>query len=489
MITQSNQQAYNLSQLGTGNPVTQQYRRLVVILVLLLLMTIVGFTYLVGKTFAGYQAMYQPSRIKVGPLEPLVALDVPPLELTLLAVSAMLIIGLSAVLVEVVATFMTITPRRDVLSAPREESWQGELGPVSVTVVVPAHNEESSLPHTLRALEEQQRPPDRIVVVADNCTDATVDVARSMGYEVFETVDNTHKKGGALNQVLLTLLPQLSPHDVVLVIDADTKLSPRFIEVAARHMENDSELGAVGGIFYGEPGHGLVGQFQRNEYTRYALQLRARRGRVFVLTGTASMFRVGALLDVAAARGIFIPGQPGQVYDTAAMTEDNELTLALKSLGATMTSPPECRVTTEIMPDWKHLWVQRKRWQRGALENLSAYGITRATMRYWGQQIGIAYGAVALSLALVLMVITALSVDEWVWFPFWTGIGLLFLAERVITVWAGGWRARLLALTLFPELLYDLFLQVVFYRSLLDITLDRASTWGHVQHETTGAPA
>ena len=48
---------------------------------------------------------------------------------------------------------------------------------------------------------------------------------------------------------------------------------------------------AVGGLFYGEEGHGLIGQFQRNEYLRYGREIRRRRGRVFVLTGTASMFR------------------------------------------------------------------------------------------------------------------------------------------------------------------------------------------------------
>jgi len=157
-------------------------------------------------------------------------------------------------------------------------------------------------------------------------------------------------------------------------MDADTSLGPRFIEVAARHLEDDPELAAVGGVFYGEPGSGLIGQFQRNEYTRYSLQIRQRRGRVFVLTGTATMFRAEALLDVAAARGVFIPGEPGKVYDTAALTEDNELTLALKSLGATMMSPAECYVVTEIMPTWRNLWKQRQRWQRGALENLGAYG-------------------------------------------------------------------------------------------------------------------
>jgi cellulose synthase/poly-beta-1,6-N-acetylglucosamine synthase-like glycosyltransferase len=458
------------------------YRRLVVVLVLTLLVVIGVYAYFVGRYFAGYQAMNTPERVHVGWFDPLVAFDAPPWQLVALAVASMLLIGLSAVVVEVVATLMTVNPRRTHLSERRAEARHYDAGPVRVTALVPAHNEEASIPETLAALGRQSRPPDRVVVIADNCTDTTVDIARAMGHEVFETVGNTHKKGGALNQVLVNVLPTMAASDVVLVIDADTKLSTEFIEVAAERMEADGELGAVGGVFYGDPGHGLVGQFQRNEYTRYALQLRARRGRVFVLTGTASMFRTGALLDVAAARGIVIPGEPGQIYDTAAMTEDNELTLALKSLGTTMTSPTQCRVTTEIMPDWSHLWVQRRRWQRGALENLSAYGITRATLRYWGQQVGIAYGALALNLAIVLMFITAVSVDEWIWFPFWTAVGLMFLAERVITVWAGGWRARILAVTLIPELCYDVFLQVVFMRSLLDIVLDRAGVWGHVNH-------
>jgi biofilm PGA synthesis N-glycosyltransferase PgaC len=52
--------------------------------------------------------------------------------------------------------------------------------------------------------------------------------------------------------------------------------------------------------------------------------------------------------------------------------------------------------------------------------------------------------------------------------------------ERVVTVWAGGWRARLLAMTLFPELFFATFLAVVFVKGALDISLGRAATWKHV---------
>ena len=140
----------------------------------------------------------------------------------------------------------------------------------------------------------------------------------------------------------------------------------------------------------------LVGQFLRNEYTRYAREIARRRGRVFVLTGTASVFRSRAMKVVADSRGSLIPGRRGDVYDTAALTEDNEITIALKSLGALIISPRECTVVTEVMPTWRSLWAQRLRWQRGALENLGAYGVTAQTARYWSQQLGIGYGVIAL---------------------------------------------------------------------------------------------
>ncbi|WP_241986236.1 glycosyltransferase family 2 protein [Cryobacterium psychrophilum] len=358
-------------------------------------------------------------------------------------------------------------------------------GPVVVTVLIPAHNEEASLPDTLRSILAQSHRPGRVIVVADNCTDGTVAIARSHGVEVVETVENTARKAGALNQVLRRILPDQGPNDVIMVLDADTAVDDGFLAGAVSRFTNDRGLMAVGGLFYGEEGAGLLGQLQRNEYVRYSTQIGRRRGRVFVLTGTASLFRSTALRSVAAHRGVSIPGISGDVYDTAALTEDNELTLALKSLGALIISPAECTVVTEVMPTVEALWVQRLRWQRGALENLGAYGITRATFRYWAQQLGIGYSVIALGCFVLLIVITVLAVNVWVWFPFWLGLGFVFTAERVVSVWKGGWRARLLAAALVPELVFDIVLDLVYVQGIIDITLGRTGAWGHVDHAPT----
>lgn len=353
-------------------------------------------------------------------------------------------------------------------------------GPVTVTVLIPAHNEESCIEQTIRSLQGQSHSPERIVVVADNCSDRTEQIAADCGVEVFRTHDNTKKKAGGLNQALRRVLPELGDNDLVMVMDADTTLDDGFLEAACRRMTDDRALMAVGGLFYGEPGKGLLGQFQRNEYTRYAREMKRRRGRVFVLTGTASLFRPRALRSISAHRGALLPGVHGDVYDTLALTEDNELTLALKCLGGLIISPAECTVVTEVMPTWRALWAQRLRWQRGALENLGEYGVEAQTFRYWAQQLGIGYGVIALSTYLVLILLMILALDSWIWFPFWLGLGVIFSAERLVTVWKGGWRARLLSVTLFPELYYAMFLNLVFVKGVVDITLGNRAQWKHV---------
>lgn len=378
----------------------------------------------------------------------------------------------------VVPTTYPLSPR--VHMAQTRGIFDGEI---TVTVLIPAHNEAAILSTTLPMLQSQTRGPDRIIVVADNCTDETVNIARSFGVEVYETVDNNKQKGGALNQVLRVLLPGLGNNDIVMVMDADTSLDAGFIEPAVERFKNDRGIMAIGGIFKGYSGGGILGIFQRNEYDRYERKINRRRGQVFVLTGTSTMFRSIALKTVAESRGSVIKGINGDVYDTLSLTEDNELTLALKTLGALMESPRACVVHTELMPTWGYLWKQRMRWQRGALENVGTYGMTPATFRYWGQQLGIGYGVLALNTYFALQVITFFSLEDWIWFPFWAGLGLLFIFERVFTVRNSGWQAMLVAATLIPELLFEFFLQAVFVKSMFDIAFNRKASWGHVDPE------
>jgi cellulose synthase/poly-beta-1,6-N-acetylglucosamine synthase-like glycosyltransferase len=358
-----------------------------------------------------------------------------------------------------------------------EATSRRPAGALSVTALIPACNEELNLGVTLPALYRQSTPPDAVWVIADNCTDATAEVARSHGANVYTTVDNLYRKAGGLNQMLSKLLPSMGPLDTVLVMDADTIMVENFLERATAELRAAPELDAVGGVFYGDSTPGLLAQLQRNEYRRYSRDIARRKAEVFVLTGTASLMRADALAAVADNRGAVLPGVRGDVYDTYSLTEDNELTIALKTLGARLLSPQECQVRTELMPTTRDLWHQRQRWQRGALENIGMYGFSSATARYWLQQIGLGYGVLALASFLVLTFFSWIEFGLLTVGIFWAVIGALFAVERTMTVWEGGWRARLLAAVVVVELAYAVFLQAVYVKSLLDIATRKSKSW------------
>ena len=356
----------------------------------------------------------------------------------------------------------------------------------SLVALLPAHDEEASLPAALASLAGQTRPPDHVIVVADNCTDRTEEVARAAGAEVFSTVGNTAKKAGALNQVLTELLPQLADNDLVLVMDADSLLDADFLETARGKLDGSSplherhvrQLGGVGGTFRGGPGGGLLGTFQRNEYARYARDVRRLKGKALVLTGTASVFRARVLREVRQARmSGDLPDKSGAagVYDTHVLTEDNELSLALMHLGYGIVAPIGCTLETEVMTSWSDLAKQRVRWKRGAVENVVDYGLNRVTAPYWGRQLLSAFGVLATFLYLSSLV-WGLAVGVTLQ-PFWIAASAVFVLERVVSVRRRGWPQMLLAAPLVIEMVYDVFLQLVQAHALAQVLLRHERRW------------
>lgn len=348
-----------------------------------------------------------------------------------------------------------------------------------VVALLPAHNEQHSLPAALASLRDQTRPPDRTIVVTDRCTDDTAAVATAHGVETIDTVDNTTRKAGALNQALTQVLPDLADDDLLLVMDADSAVTPAFLAEALGWLDRHPTDGAVGGVFAGRAGGGLVGALQRNEYARYAREVARRGARATVLTGTATLFRVRTMRAVAAARGTVLPGRPGAVYDIAALTEDNEITLAVRTLGLGASSPRACRVQTEVMTTWPDLWRQRLRWQRGALENLRAYGLTPITRPYALKQAAMYAGILAVTLFLLATALFAARGELGPPRGFWLAVTVLFVVERVVTVRRRGWRAMALAAPIVVEFGYDLFQQAVFLRAAVELLARRAPQWHH----------
>src|ERR1700683_5764217 len=83
---------------------------------------------------------------------------------------------------------------------PRRATPLNDVASPRVAVIVPAHNESAGIRVALDSVMPQLMPGDRLVVVADNCTDDTAQVAAAAGAEVVERHDTSRRgKGCALD--------------------------------------------------------------------------------------------------------------------------------------------------------------------------------------------------------------------------------------------------------------------------------------------------
>ena len=117
--------------------------------------------------------------------------------------------------------------------AYRERLPEGPVPAVRFLVLVPAHNEAIVIGTTLAAIRVAARPRDTVVVVADRCTDATAAIAREHGCVVFERPAGSPAGRAATRQDGLERAAALD-WDAVVMIDADSVMSPGFLDVCER---------------------------------------------------------------------------------------------------------------------------------------------------------------------------------------------------------------------------------------------------------------
>ncbi len=110
-------------------------------------------------------------------------------------------------------------------------------------VIVPAHNEAAVIADVVANLRKLDWPAEgfRILVVADNCTDATAELARAAGAEVLERHDLKRRgKGHALDFAFKASQAHGWAYAVV-VVDADSRVSPNLLEAFAARIENGAK--------------------------------------------------------------------------------------------------------------------------------------------------------------------------------------------------------------------------------------------------------
>ena len=116
---------------------------------------------------------------------------------------------------------------------PQDPSGPGRP---SVAVLMPAHDEAAGISTAIASVITQLRPGDRLLVVADNCSDDTAGVARAAGAEVTERHDPLRRgKGYALDFGVRAL--ESRPPAIVVVMDADCIIEEGSLERLVRRSE------------------------------------------------------------------------------------------------------------------------------------------------------------------------------------------------------------------------------------------------------------
>jgi cellulose synthase/poly-beta-1,6-N-acetylglucosamine synthase-like glycosyltransferase len=242
--------------------------------------------------------------------------------------------------------------------AGRKNSRPSMAPRASVAVIIPAHNEECGLAETLATLTPQLDPTDRVLVVADNCNDATAAVARSLGATVVERHDAAHHgKGFALDYGIRAL--RQSPPDVVVMIDADCHVAP----------------GAI---------HALVEQAMQTGRPAQACYLMERPA---TLHPKAYVSTLAFLVkNLVRPRGLFRLGLPCMLTGTGMafpwptivkahlasdnIVEDMQLGLDLAVQGAAPLFCGDAFVTGRLPSKTKIAYGQRTRWEHGHLQTI-----------------------------------------------------------------------------------------------------------------------
>lgn len=327
--------------------------------------------------------------------------------------------------------------------------YLGEVG-----VIIPARNEAEQIGLTLESLIHQTKPPMRIIVVTNNCTDggATGAIARSYPeVEVIDLVYNPFLKAGALNAGVNRLLESRKLPEFLLTMDADTIPDEDFLMNTTNTLWHRPEVGAESTVCDGKKGLGktfsqkYLVAMQRLEYARAGFT-RIRQN-IHTMSGAGSMIRMQAALEVIVERGALFDERLDN------LVEDFETTLAIKRLGWKCRNNYYCHVHTDLMVTLPTLMKQRIRWVRGTINELRRRGWHKET---WLSIVTMIYAMVSIPVFYLWIFLASLLLldNDPVWADFW--FLLLVVGFQMITVYRLGFRMMLLAGLIIPELVFGI---------------------------------
>lgn len=227
---------------------------------------------------------------------------------------------------------------------------------LSTIVIIPAHNEAQCIVDAIRAIKNCMGHFE-VIVVADNCTDRTCEISKGENSRVIVRADPLQMgKGYALKYAFDFLLKE--NFEIFVVIDADTKVLPNFIEVIQAEIAKGAEAVQVRYALL-NPNSSMRERFLNIAFTAFNyLRPKGRQswGLSAGILGNGFALTKKSLQDVP--------------YNTYSIVEDLTYHLLLVKAGKKVTFTDATAVFAPSPSSYQGASTQRSRWEGGRLRAL-----------------------------------------------------------------------------------------------------------------------
>jgi 1,2-diacylglycerol 3-beta-glucosyltransferase len=226
---------------------------------------------------------------------------------------------------------------------------------IKFDLIVPAHDEEHGIARTVRSLLAADYPAGlrRVIVVADNCTDATAARAAAAGARVLVRDDRARRgKGHALAFAFERSLAD-GWADAAVVVDADSAVSPNLLSAFSTRLE--------GGALAAQAAAAVLNRDQSCRTRLMALALAAFNG-VRSLGRENLGLSCGLRGNGMCVASCVLRAHPYQAFS---LVEDLEYGIALSRAGVRVHYVAEAVVASEIATSSHGSASQRRRWEHG----------------------------------------------------------------------------------------------------------------------------
>ncbi|KFA91815.1 exopolysaccharide biosynthesis GT2 family glycosyltransferase EpsU [Archangium violaceum] len=232
-------------------------------------------------------------------------------------------------------------------------------------IIIPAHNEEAGIARTVSNLSRVDWPVElrRILVVADNCSDATADRAREAGATVLVRHNQELRgKGYALQHAFERSLAE-GFADAVVVVDADTEVTSNLLHAFALRLE--------AGAHAVQAHYGVL-----NPHASWRTRLMAVAMALFHKVRSLGRERLGVSCGLRGNGMCFTHAIIRQVpHEAFSIVEDLEYGIRLGKAGQRVHYAWEAEALGEMVTSEKAARSQRRRWDGGRMAMTRKFGL------------------------------------------------------------------------------------------------------------------